>query len=157
MSDRESIFFQRKFKLFFFSASNRYVTPWFIIWPEGLSYAAWECLLKRHLSFIGSAPYVRPKKLKKRKKFSRRYRKFLLAQTRIKNGLVAQQTSSIINELEAPLSTDVGNCKIREIHVLALIGMDLPCSPLEFSNYFVFPKLLNKEVKFLRAALQINF
>ncbi len=84
---------ESKFTSFFLSIKLQWDFGWFINWPKGMSYAAWQSLLKRALWFIG-----RKKKSQrsKRKKHSSKQR--LPKQANIQ--CVEQQTEPIVHELK---------------------------------------------------------
>jgi hypothetical protein len=120
MSIANSTFFITKFKPFFFNnAINlRFFSGWFIIWPEGMSYAAWQNLLKNHLWFIGSNEHISARKSKRKRKLSRRYRNFLKTKKQQKNEIVQKQTEAIINELETVELVKNEDIKIELITML---------------------------------------
>ena len=118
MSASKSNLFHRKFKCFFFDILNRFVPDWIIIWPERFSYEAWQCLLKSHLWFIGANHHAHSNKPQKGKKWSLRYREFLLAQTSQRNELVAQQTASVVEELKTLNPVESGDFKVELITML---------------------------------------
>jgi hypothetical protein len=115
-----STIFITKFKLFFFNIAinPRFFSGWFIIWPEGTSYAAWQNMLKSNLSFIGSNKHVRKRKPKNRKKLSRRYRKFLQTKILQKSEIVQRQTEIIIDELKTLEPVKNEDIKIELITML---------------------------------------
>ena len=84
-----------KLKSFFFNIISFGLASGCFIWPERMSYAAWQNLLKSRLWFIGANGHVRSQKSKCKRRLSRRYRKFLQAQIRWNNGVTHK------NELEA--------------------------------------------------------
>lgn len=97
---------KRKFKSFFFDTVIQFTSGLIIAWPEGISYAAWQHLLKSHLWFIGSNHQVCRQKPKIRRRLSKRYRKFLLVKTKLKNELIQKHKKLIINELETHEPTE---------------------------------------------------
>lgn len=109
MSIINSSIFVKKFKILFRFGWN---------WPERMSYAAWQNLLKSNLWFIGTNNYVRLNKPKTRRRPSRRYRKFLRAKTKLEDEIVQRQTMTIINELEAVEPTNNEDVKLELITML---------------------------------------
>lgn len=97
MSILYSTFFITKFKSFFFIPLS--FSGWFIVWPKGISYAAWQNLLKSYLCFIGLHGHSPLRKSKSKRKLSRRYRKFLQEKIQT-NEIVQEQTETIVNQLE---------------------------------------------------------
>jgi len=122
MSIANSTIFIHKFKSFFFETLT-FRFGWFINWPERMSYAAWQRLLKSYLWFIGSNDHVRQHKPKNKKRLSRRYRKFLRAKTKLTDELVDRQIMLIINELEAVKTANNQDIKHEEDVRLELITM----------------------------------
>lgn len=93
----------------------RWDFDWFINWPEGMSHAAWQNLLKSYLWFLGT--YDGPLRLRKkiRKRQSRRLRKLLRTKMKLKNEIIEKLTVNVIHELE---STKDENVKLELITIL---------------------------------------
>lgn len=77
-------------------AAHGFASGWFISWPQGMSYLAWQNLLVRVLWFIGSKRYLR--RLKNRTTVSQR--KAFCAKEPQKNELVQTQIKAIVNGIE---------------------------------------------------------
>ena len=85
-----------------FTHSSKFKTPisnpifqglW-LVWPAGLSYIAWQKLLK-YSSCSKQGSFARSKNIRKRRKISRRKRKFLQAKARLKNEILETQIENI--------------------------------------------------------------
>lgn len=105
-----------KFESFFpnLAISNGFASGWFIFWPQGLPYGAWQNLLVRHLWFIGSR--IRLRKLGKRTKSS--HRKAVQAKGQQRNELIQTQIKTIANELETTTHTNKEDVKLELITML---------------------------------------
>jgi len=113
--------FACKFKPFFFKRiiiKLQFASGCFIIWPQRMSYAAWQNLMKSHLWFIGTNEHVRLRKPKNKRRLSRRYRNFLQAKARVKNKIIQKQTATIIAELKTPNPTKGKDVKLELIIML---------------------------------------
>ena len=97
MSIAHSTFFITKFKSFFFVPLS--FSGWLIIWPGGISYGAWQNLLKSYLCFIGLYEHIPIRKSKRKRKPSRRLRQFLRIKIQQKNEIIEKQTEAIIDDL----------------------------------------------------------
>lgn len=94
-----------KFTPFFFDRSIFY-SNWLFLWPERMSYEAWQSLCKHSLWFIGRNNDARIHKSKPKRKLPRRYRKILRARAKFENERVQQDTVTIINKLESTKSAN---------------------------------------------------
>ena len=116
MSRIHSTIFNNRHKLSFLPVAKN---AWFIEWPEEMPYVAWQNLLRSYLWFLGTNDQIRPRMPKKRKRFSRRYKRVIRLKIRLKNKAVEKQTIVIINELEALESTEKDdNVKLELITML---------------------------------------
>ncbi len=119
MPNIHCIVFTSKFKPFFFNiVINFQFFGWFIAWPERMSYSAWQNLLKSLLWFIGSNHCIRPPMVKKRRRLSSRYRKYLKAKADQKSELIQKQLKTINNELETHKLTNNKAVKFELITML---------------------------------------
>ena len=115
MSTINLTFFITKFKSFFFELT--FFSGWFITWIVGISYDAWQSLLKSHLCFItglNGRLYAR----KYKRKLSRKYRKHLRTKDQLKDEVVQKQTEAIVKELETLKLVKNQDTKIELITML---------------------------------------
>lgn len=90
-----------------------------MIWPQGISYAAWQNLLQSFLCFIGSRdPIYSPKSKKKNKRLARRYRKYLRANEQQKNELIQEQTETTVNRFQSLEPSNDEDVKLELITML---------------------------------------
>ena len=94
-----------------FAGNFRLIFGFLPIWPEAVSYASWQNLLKVFLWFLGSSDNFSTRNRRKKRKLSRRYRRYLQKIESQKNEITQQQTVEIVSKLEASEVTnnnDVG-------------------------------------------------
>jgi len=108
-----------KYKSFFFDVNFKIDSCWFVKWPEGQSYIAWQKVLKCFLWFIGTDKHVRLNKPKRRGKQSRRYRKFLRMKTRLEDETIQRRITTIIYKLQVkPITINNENIELELITIL---------------------------------------
>lgn len=89
----------------------RFAHSGFLFWPKGMSYSAWQNLLRRLCWFLWKRDY------KKRGVYHVNNRKFLGKKTQ-KNEIAQKPTKTIVNELEACKPVDNENVKLELITIL---------------------------------------
>lgn len=110
-----------KFISFFFGTNFSTASGWFINWPKGITYAAWQNLLSIHLWFLGTACDVQKPLRKKRQTRANKVR----AQARRKRkalheAAVSESITEMVQELEIQKPAQNGDVKLELITMLKL-------------------------------------
>jgi hypothetical protein len=105
--------FASKFKPFFFQIVPKFqfACSLFLIWPSGMSYAAWQNLLMSYFWLFKSNTPIRPRKPRK-ERLSRTHRKLMHAKA------VQSQIDTIVDELNTSRPANNENVKLELITML---------------------------------------